>query len=81
MLEVRLLGPDDWAAWRELRLAALAEAPDAFGARLTDWQGERDREQRWRDRLTGRAHNVIAALDGRSAGMASGCSPTTGRSS
>lgn len=78
VLTTRVLGPDDWAAWRELRLAALAEAPDAFSARLTDWQGERDSEQRWRDRLTGAWHNVIAELDERPAGMASGLLPDSG---
>ncbi len=29
------LGPDEWPTWRELRLAALAEAPEAFGFRLS----------------------------------------------
>lgn len=52
VIELRVLTPDHWPAWRELRLAALAEAPYAFGSRLADWQGDRDREQRWRDRLT-----------------------------
>lgn len=47
-----MLTPDDWPIWRELRLAALAEAPQAFGSRLADWQGEGDREERWRDRLS-----------------------------
>ncbi len=78
MIEIRVLGPDDWRAWRELRLAALAEAPNAFAARLADWQGEGDDEQRWRGRLSGAAHNVVADLDARPAGMASGLLPDDG---
>ena len=73
VIELRVLTPDDWPAWRELRLAALAEAPQAFGSRLADWQGNGDREQRWRDRLgIPGSYNVVAVLDGRPAGMASG---------
>jgi len=73
VIELRVLTPDDWPAWRELRLAALAEAPHAFGSRLADWQGDGDREQRWRDRLgIPGSYNVIAVLDGQPVGMASG---------
>jgi hypothetical protein len=65
VIELRVLTPDDWPSWRELRLAALAEAPYAFGSRLADWQGDHDREQRWRDRLgIPGSYNVIAVLDG-----------------
>jgi GNAT superfamily N-acetyltransferase len=71
--ELRVLTPDDWPVWRELRLAALAEAPQAFGSRLADWQGEGDREVRWRDRLSiPGSHNLVALVDGEPAGMASG---------
>lgn len=73
MIDLRVLTPDDWPLWRELRLAALAEAPYAFGSRLEDWQGDGDREERWRARLElSGSHNLIALLDGRPAGMASG---------
>jgi len=73
VLEVRILTPDDWPLWRELRLAALAEAPAAFGSRLADWQGEGDREERWRGRLElAGSHNLVALLDGTPVGMASG---------
>jgi ribosomal protein S18 acetylase RimI-like enzyme len=78
--ELRTVGPDDWRAWREVRLAALAEAPDAFGSTLADWQGDGDREERWRARLAlPGSHNVLAVVDGRAAGMASGV-PDDGRS-
>jgi GNAT superfamily N-acetyltransferase len=68
-----VLTPDDWPIWRELRLAALAEAPQAFGSRLADWQGDGDREERWRDRLSiPGSYNLVALADGKPAGMASG---------
>ena len=51
LLSVVRLGPDDWQLWRELRLAALTDAPEAFVSRLADWQGDRDTEERWRARL------------------------------
>ncbi|MGW0707093.1 N-acetyltransferase family protein [Streptomyces sp. NPDC002643] len=73
MIELQVLTPEDWPRWRELRLAALAQAPYAFGSKLADWQGDGDREQRWRDRLSiPGSRNFIAVLDGRPVGMASG---------
>jgi ribosomal protein S18 acetylase RimI-like enzyme len=73
MIELQVLTPDDWGVWRAQRLAALAEAPAAFGSRLADWQGEGDQEERWRARLSiSGSHNVIAVLDGQPAGMVSG---------
>ena len=50
-LEVLRLTPDDWQVWRRLRLEALADSPDAFVSRLSDWQGDGDTEERWRNRL------------------------------
>ncbi|HEY0700829.1 MAG TPA: glycosyltransferase, partial [Micromonospora sp.] len=49
---LRALDPEDWRLWRVARLAALAEAPYAFGSQLADWQGPGDREERWRSRLS-----------------------------
>jgi ribosomal protein S18 acetylase RimI-like enzyme len=73
VLTIKVLTTDDWPLWREARLAALAEAPYAFGSRLADWQGDGDREERWRQRLSlVGAYNLIAMLDGVPAGMAAG---------
>ena len=73
MLELRTLESDDWLIWRELRQAALAEAPYAFGSTLAQWTGSGDREERWRERLEiPGSHNVIAVVDGCPAGMVSG---------
>ncbi|WP_017600952.1 GNAT family N-acetyltransferase [Nocardiopsis lucentensis] len=73
MLELRTVEPGEWSLWRELRLSALAEAPYAFGSTLAEWQGSGDREERWRARLSiPGAHDLVALLDGRPVGMASG---------
>lgn len=72
MISLRRLGPDDWALWRSVRLQALRESPAAFGARLSDWSGAGDREERWRARLHTVAFNVVAEIDGAPAGQISG---------
>ena len=78
MIEIRALVPVSWRLWRDLRLAALAEAPAAFTSRLADWR-DAD-EQRWRERLAiPGSVNLVALLDGTPAGMARGCPARTGR--
>lgn len=73
MIETCVLGEGDWKMWRELRLAALTEAGYAFGSQLADWQGDGDREERWRERLAiPGSYNILAMLDGQAVGMASG---------
>ena len=73
MIRLQTLTSDDWRLWRELRLQALVEDPDAFGARLADWDGASDREDRWRGRLSIRGgHDVIAWFGEQPCGMASG---------
>jgi ribosomal protein S18 acetylase RimI-like enzyme len=73
VIEIERLEPDGWRRWREVRLAALAEAPEAFGATLADWSGSGDVEERWRRRLEEVPCNVVARVDGQPAGQASGC--------
>jgi hypothetical protein len=54
---LRRADPDDWRIYRELRLRALHEEPQAYASRL-----ERElqlTDQQWRDRL-GRAVTVLA---------------------
>lgn len=51
-VEVRLLGPDDWRTWREVRQLGLRTDADAFSAAAHRWLGPDDVEQAWRDRLT-----------------------------
>jgi len=56
------LSSDDWRVWRSVRLAALAEAPEAFGSRSADWV-DAD-EGRWRERLSIPGAIDLVALDG-----------------
>lgn len=69
MIRLRRLNVAEWPLWREMRLEALREAPHAFGSKLTDWEGARDTEERWRKRLAEVPFKVIAELDNRPAGM------------
>ncbi|WP_343238492.1 GNAT family N-acetyltransferase [Streptomyces sp. SID13031] len=71
MIELHELTADAWQTWRELRLAALEEAPYAFGSQLSDWVDAE--EERWRARLDlPGSRNFVAVLDGTPVGMASG---------
>ncbi|WP_222847700.1 GNAT family N-acetyltransferase [Nocardioides dongxiaopingii] len=57
------IGPDDWREFRAVRLAALADAPGAFGARHSEWADAT--EERWRRRLTDVPFTVVArGVDG-----------------
>jgi ribosomal protein S18 acetylase RimI-like enzyme len=75
VIEIVKVSPDDWRMWRELRLAALAEAPSAFGSTLAEWSGAGDTEQRWRARLADVALNLVVMCDGEAAGMVSAAAP------
>jgi dihydropteroate synthase len=66
---VRIATPDDWRLWRELRLRALADSPDAFGETL---DGVRDKDDAaWRGFVAPRpdALRLLAERDGVPVGM------------
>jgi GNAT superfamily N-acetyltransferase len=67
--EIRRVGPGDWAALRDVRLAALADAPHAFASTLAQERGYG--EQRWRD-ATGRTAYFLAWDGGRPVGLVGG---------
>lgn len=70
-IALRRVTADDWAVWRPVRLAALTDAPQAFGSRLEDWQDAP--EHRWRTRLSlPGAVDLLAVEDDVVVGMASG---------
>lgn len=69
-MQVVALGPDDWERWRALRLAALADAPDAFGSTLAQARAA-DTEDWWRARLTTVPRNLVVVRDGTDVAMAS----------
>jgi RimJ/RimL family protein N-acetyltransferase len=74
-VEVVPLGPDQWQRWRALRLAALAQAPEAFGSTLAQWSGEGDTEERWRSRWVRVPHNLVVVRAGVDVGMVSLAAP------
>jgi RimJ/RimL family protein N-acetyltransferase len=75
VLESIVVGPEDWRLWRSMRLAALEEAPSAFGSTLGEWSGERDTEASWRARLSEVALNIVVLRNGEPAGMVSAVAP------
>jgi ribosomal protein S18 acetylase RimI-like enzyme len=78
-ISIRVLTSDEWPLFRELRLQALREAPYAFSSTLAQWQGGRDTEDRWRERLENVPFNAIAFFGGIPAGMVSGTKPNEHR--
>jgi len=67
--EISRLADDDWSTLRDLRLAALTDAPTAFGSTLTDELPLN--EQAWRARVRDSAW-FVATVDGRPVGLARG---------
>jgi ribosomal protein S18 acetylase RimI-like enzyme len=62
-------GPGDWAVLRQIRLAALAEAPYAFGSTLDRETGKT--EDQWRARIQ-KYPNFLAWQGGEPVGLAGG---------
>ncbi len=79
-IRIERLDEEDWRRWRELRLEALAEAPEAFSSSLVDWAGQGDREERWRSRFRAIPLNAIATFGGKPAGMVGATAPLNGAS-
>ncbi|GHD52533.1 N-acetyltransferase [Mycetocola manganoxydans] len=72
-IELRAVSAEDWQAWRKVRLAALTDAPGAFGSRFQEWVDAPD--DRWRDRLSvpGAINLLAIDVDGNApVGMATG---------
>lgn len=75
MASVRRFTTDEWRTYRDLRLGALSDSPDAFGSTY-----EREvvlTEDEWRDRLAGGASSpnqlpLLALVDETPAGLAWG---------
>jgi ribosomal protein S18 acetylase RimI-like enzyme len=63
------LSSRDWQAFRKVRLAALRDAPSAFGS---TWENEKERsDEEWQQALTSRSR-FVAELNGRIVGLAAG---------
>ncbi|HEY0490680.1 MAG TPA: GNAT family N-acetyltransferase, partial [Telluria sp.] len=69
---IRATTEEDWEVLREIRLAALADAPTAFGATYASAAANSD--QQWRDRAAGRgpAQFKLAFADGAAVGIIAG---------
>lgn len=73
-IEIRVFTPEDWRELRDLRLAALAEAPHAFGSTLAREQAFEEHD--WRARLTNGSLAIYALVDGERAALAGGLQPS-----
>ena len=67
-ISIRVLAEDDWEQYRDMRLRALRESPDAFVADVTT-EEDYD-EQLWRDRMN-RSMRLLVTSDGEPVGIAS----------
>jgi ribosomal protein S18 acetylase RimI-like enzyme len=72
MAQIRSLGPDEWQVWRDLRLQALADSPDAF--RETIDRAKSHAEPEWRSSAAAATQAdrrlLLAEHDDRPVGMA-----------
>ena len=73
LVEVRMLAAHEWPLYRDLRLRALGDAPDAFGMTLAEAELRTDNDWAWVLNLgstSGRDLPLVAELAGNAAGMA-----------
>lgn len=74
MLHIRILAADDWPLYRDLRLAALADSPQAFGSTHRSESERRDPE--WASRLKNldpdRELPMVVEVEGAGVGLAWG---------
>ena len=71
--EVRRVTGEDWSLFREVRLRALADAPDAFGT--TYAEAEAQPESSWRARASGPHPTLVVLEDGSGVAMGGGFVP------
>ncbi|HUR50742.1 MAG TPA: GNAT family N-acetyltransferase [Mycobacteriales bacterium] len=76
-MRVEVLGPDDWARWRDLRLEALQDTPIGFGELHAD--AVRLTDEEWRTRWTRPGLRAIAYGEQGPLGMAGGFRDDEGR--
>lgn len=79
MVLVRQVTADDWELMRDTRLAALADAPSAFGSSYA--REARFTEEQWRDRFSERSVAFFAHDDSADPGAASASLAGTGLAS
>lgn len=68
-ITVRTLGEDDWQTYRDVRLSALAESPDAFAASESHEKAVDENE--WRARMTRSRRLLATNSEGTPVGVAS----------
>lgn len=77
-IEIRRIVAHEWRELREVRLRALAEAPDAFATTLAEAAARSDDEWRRFGSLTAssdRSSSFVAVADGRFVGLVGGYEP------
>lgn len=77
VIQIYPIEPDDWPAWRSVRLQALRDAPDAFGSSYSEVSGPKDHERYWRGYFSANGQNYLAHLNGVTVGMVRITGPQT----
>lgn len=66
-VELRRIGPEDWALLKDVRLRALADSPDAFAITLAESADKPD--EVWQERAATPGPTYVALADGRAVAM------------